>query len=345
MSHLQTPESDLEEITEHIIEVTRRDPKAETRFQAWRWLNRLFYDVRKWNLGFIEFLRTYPGFRKSRNEQEYRRFFKDLAKYKSSLDDRYGEAKGDLCANLKMLAARYTLDFSWLYDEDQDKYDEVYGLVKSAYASETSILETAKNVVYDVFAKDNVRYGSELEREIDDTEFLAWHTLNYLAVVQTILDYEERSAKAVKRLNEIADGAGCRLISITEYDSARLDPRNHPEIMLMGEQPFLITKRKTMRSNEPSHKTARLNTILAFFFGVVFVVTILALVVFIPNPTQVQYHFFVIVMALAAGGVATVMTGMIDVRASFGKKLAIGATGALAVFVIVYFFLPAMTGK
>jgi hypothetical protein len=99
-----------------------------------------------------------------------------------------------------------------------------------------------------------------------------------------------------------------------------------------------------MHSNIPSHETARLNTLLAYVFGAVFVIAILALVVIIPNPTPVQYHFFVIVMSLAAGGVATVMTGMIDVRASFGKKLAIGATGALAVFVIVFFFLPAMVG-
>jgi hypothetical protein len=47
-------------------------------------------------------------------------------------------------------------------------------------------------------------------------------------------------------------------------------------------------------------------------------------------------------MSLAAGCIGTVMTG-IDVLAKFGKKLAIGATGALGVFVIVYFFLPAMT--
>ena len=80
----------------------------------------------------------------------------------------------------------------------------------------------------------------------------------------------------------------------------------------------------------------------AYIFGAVFIVTILALVVFIPNPTPVQYHFFVIVMSLAAGGVATVMQGMINVQAKFGRKLIIGATGALGVFVIVYFFLPAM---
>lgn len=341
MAKLDVPESDLEEITERIVKAAPRDPKDTSRYLACRWLNRLFYDVRKWNLSFIEFLKTYPGFHKSRDQEEYQRFFRELAKYKTSLDDRYGEAKGDLCANLRMLDARYTLDFQWLYNADQAKYDALHQLVKNAYASEESILETAKTVVYDVIAKKNVRYASDLEKEIDGTAFLAWHTDNHLAVVQTILDYEKRSAEAVKRLHEIADSAGVRLLTIDEYARGLSDPLNHPETMLMGDP--IVTERIHIRSNEPSQETARQNTFLAYLFGAIFVVAILVLVVFIPNPTRVQYHFFTIVMALAAGGVATVMTGMIDVRASFGKKLAIGATGALAVFVIVYFFLPAMT--
>jgi VIT1/CCC1 family predicted Fe2+/Mn2+ transporter len=342
MTNLNVPESDLLEITERTIKAVQRDPEDNSRYLACRWLKRLFYDVRKWNLGFIDFLKTYPGFRKSRDPKEYHRFFRGLAKYKASLDDRYGEAKGDLCANLKMLAARYTLDFQWLYDADQAKYNELYQLVKNAYASEESILETATTVVYDVIAKENVRYASDLEREIDETAFLAWHTDNHLAVVQTILDYEKRSAEAVKRLNEIAERAGFRFLTIAEYAAGLSDPLNHPDTMFMGEP--IITERKIMSSNKPSHETARLNTVLAYCFGALFVIGILALVVFIPNPTRTQYHFFAVVLALAAGGIATVMTGMIDVRASFGKKLAIGATGALAVFVIVFFFLPAMTG-
>jgi hypothetical protein len=147
-------------------------------------------------------------------------------------------------------------------------------------------------------------------------------------------------------LNEIAEGAGFRLLTITEYARGLGDPRKHPETMPMGSMPRdeqIVIEREILRSNVPSQETTRLNTILAYCFGAVFLAVILTLVVFIREPTPVQYHFFTIVMALAAGGVATVMTGMIDVRASFGKKLAIGATGALAVFVIVYFFLPAMT--
>jgi hypothetical protein len=85
------------------------------------------------------------------------------------------------------------------------------------------------------------------------------------------------------------------------------------------------------------------NTILAFVFGVVFVTTILALVIFIPNPTVPQWRVFCAVLALAGGGVATTLTGMLKVNLTFGSKAAIAATGALAVFVILYFFVPAMS--
>lgn len=340
MSGLYVPESDLEVITERIIKAAPPDPKDSSRYAACRWLNRLFYDVRKWNLGFIDFLKTYPGFGKSQDKKEYQSFFKELAKYRSSLDARYGDAKGDLCANLRMLTARYRLDFRWLYDVDQKTYDEIYELVNNAYHNEDGILDKAYDLIHDVIAKGKL-HPSELEKELDDTSFLEWHIQNHLVVVQTILDYEERSRGAVKRLNEIAQDAQVRLLTIAEYEAGLSDPLKHPETMLMGEQ--VAIERTKMRSNKLSHETARLNTILAFVFGAVFIVTMLVLIVLIPNPTPVQYHFFVIVMSLAAGGVATVMTGMIDVRAKFGKRLAIGATGALGVFVIVYFFLPAMT--
>ena len=88
--------------------------------------------------------------------------------------------------------------------------------------------------------------------------------------------------------------------------------------------------------------TQRLNTILAFTFGAVFLAAILILVVLIPNPTPPQFKVFSVVMALAAGGIATTISGMMNVTMTLGKRIAIGATGALAVFVIVYFFVPAM---
>ncbi|MBZ5523285.1 MAG: hypothetical protein LAP21_13695 [Acidobacteriia bacterium] len=85
-----------------------------------------------------------------------------------------------------------------------------------------------------------------------------------------------------------------------------------------------------------------LNPILAFVFGLVFLASILVIIIVVPNPTLAQWRVFCVVLALAAGGVATVLSGMLKVDLNLGKRAAIGATGALAVFVIVYFFVPAM---
>jgi hypothetical protein len=89
----------------------------------------------------------------------------------------------------------------------------------------------------------------------------------------------------------------------------------------------------------------QLQVLLAFAFGVVFLVAILVLVIAFPSPTKAQYEIFRIVIALAAGGVAAVMPGLLTLRMQLSltakQKLAIQAGGALAVFVIVYFYSPA----
>jgi hypothetical protein len=95
----------------------------------------------------------------------------------------------------------------------------------------------------------------------------------------------------------------------------------------------------TIREN---NVTQRQNTVLAFVFGVIFITAILVLVVLIPQPKPMQVKVFCVVLALAAGGIATTISGMLNVNIKLGKRILIGATGALAVFVIVYFFVPAM---
>jgi len=76
-------------------------------------------------------------------------------------------------------------------------------------------------------------------------------------------------------------------------------------------------------------------------FGVVFLAALLALAVAIPNPTGPQFEMFRIILALAAGGVAAVIPGLLDIRLGLGSQLALRAGGALAVFSIVYFYSPA----
>ena len=68
--------------------------------------------------------------------------------------------------------------------------------------------------------------------------------------------------------------------------------------------------------------------IAIFAFGATFVTALLVRAVVFPEPTPFQYTVFRIVLALAAAGIAAF-------------KTIVRAGGALAVFVIVYFFSPA----
>jgi hypothetical protein len=83
------------------------------------------------------------------------------------------------------------------------------------------------------------------------------------------------------------------------------------------------------------------NVILAFIFGVIFVTALLLFVLFVPNPTPPQFEVIRIVLALAAGGVAAMIPGLLKLQLGGGANLTIRAGGALAVFAIVYFYSPA----
>lgn len=75
----------------------------------------------------------------------------------------------------------------------------------------------------------------------------------------------------------------------------------------------------------------------AFLFGIIFVICLLALAVFFPTPTPFQYMVFKTVLSLAAAGVAAMIPGFLQVNVSGWIR----AGGALAVFVIAYFYNPA----
>lgn len=91
-----------------------------------------------------------------------------------------------------------------------------------------------------------------------------------------------------------------------------------------------------MSDNDPAVQSTW-EKVAIFAFGVVFVTAILVLAVFFPAPTAFQYLVFRVVLALAAAGVAALIPGLLKV--SVGSSVRAG--GALAAFVIVYFFSPA----
>jgi hypothetical protein len=82
-------------------------------------------------------------------------------------------------------------------------------------------------------------------------------------------------------------------------------------------------------------------TITAFFVGVAAVAAILALVVSIPWPSEVQYDVFRIVIALGGAAFATALTGFLTVQIGSRRSPQIVAGGALGVFVVLFFFNPA----
>lgn len=77
--------------------------------------------------------------------------------------------------------------------------------------------------------------------------------------------------------------------------------------------------------------------LLAFGFGVIFVIFLLIVALAVPNPSEYQFRIFNIVLALAAAGCASMVPGFLEVNVPKYVR----AGGAMAVFVIVFFFKPA----
>lgn len=81
--------------------------------------------------------------------------------------------------------------------------------------------------------------------------------------------------------------------------------------------------------------------VIAFTFGVIFFVALIAWSILHPTPFPAQYAVFRTVLALAAAGVAAMVPGFINIELDTTTGLLVRAAGALAVFVIVFFFKPA----
>ena len=84
-----------------------------------------------------------------------------------------------------------------------------------------------------------------------------------------------------------------------------------------------------------------IQTVVVFIFGVVFVAALIWLAISFPKPTHFQYNVFRLILSLAAAGIAAMIPGFINIEITSAKALLLRAGGALAVFVVTYFFNPA----
>jgi hypothetical protein len=79
--------------------------------------------------------------------------------------------------------------------------------------------------------------------------------------------------------------------------------------------------------------------LLAFAFGAVFIVTILIFTTVVKDPSPTAIWTYRVILALAAGGVAAILPGFIDVK----YKTIVQAGGAMGAFVLVLVAFPAPT--
>jgi chaperonin cofactor prefoldin len=213
------PESDLQQVLSRLIDATTKNTSA--RKTAVRWFNRLYYDVRRWNESFIGFLKTYPGFASSMLPTEYKNFLGRLGEYRDSLQERYGTVKNDLCTGLKILSARYSQDFAWLYKEDEPLYHEIRSLIDESYATEIQIIRVAYSVA-------DFIYGISSDED--------WHVQHHDEIANRIRDYEEASKQAVANLQQMAESAGISLLDISEYETILNNEGSaNPNVMVIGE--------------------------------------------------------------------------------------------------------------
>jgi hypothetical protein len=78
-----------------------------------------------------------------------------------------------------------------------------------------------------------------------------------------------------------------------------------------------------------------IDSLLAFSFGVIFVICLLIFAVAIPNPTDFTAFVFRVVLSLAAAGVGAVLPGLLEVTLP-----GVRAGGAMALAAVVYFMNP-----
>jgi hypothetical protein len=80
---------------------------------------------------------------------------------------------------------------------------------------------------------------------------------------------------------------------------------------------------------------------LALIVGLALIAVAIVLAFVFGTPTPLQTRIILGTFSLAGGAIATEISGMVKVDLTLGTRLTIGATGALAVFIILYLIVPA----
>lgn len=86
-------------------------------------------------------------------------------------------------------------------------------------------------------------------------------------------------------------------------------------------------------------KTPKWQLITALAIGILFAISIFVVVIFIPNPTSFQILVFRGLFSISLAAIAAIIPGLLHVESRF-QELSIRATGAIAVFILVWLVNP-----
>jgi hypothetical protein len=88
-------------------------------------------------------------------------------------------------------------------------------------------------------------------------------------------------------------------------------------------------------------KHANFERYSVFIFGVVFLSVMIILSIWIPEPTKSQFFTLKLAMALAAAGIGALLPGLLELKIPLIPTSFIKASGAIGLFIIVWYTDPA----
>lgn len=166
-------------------------------------------------------------------------------------------------------------------------------------------------------------------------------------IKRQIKGIESKISEVEKELNDLGTNTSGSGISGTVSSGISsptdgIPPVISPEAKVPGSKvrPKADEERRSRDEPEPSPPLPPWFLPTGFIVGIVALATILALVIFIPQPSAPQFFVFRVLMALGGAAFSMAITGFIVLKLDLPGKSYLIAGGSLAVFVILFFFTP-----
>jgi hypothetical protein len=200
-------------------------PYSERRLTTVRWINRLYYDIVKWQRSIFDLLSTYPSLHPRPTIGEFKEFYQKISELEQDISEfelGLGTRSSEICARLDFLAARLALDFRWLKEEDPHAFEELADSVRAVRGFPGQL----NTLSFDI---TRLFHGA---RELTQSE----NRLTKAEAEETLLRYKKESDDYIRGIEAAARRAGITLLTVEEYELAlSTDGSRNPQLIVMGE--------------------------------------------------------------------------------------------------------------